>query len=232
MHRKVSILILALFLLVETAGAQSIHQSLAFVAREKASSYSDITWEHNCDALGDAQIAVGSATVTYDAGILLNESDQTQGTGCFDSNDDDYDEIKFNQSGNFSYTNSRIGFHFNPQELSTGRMIEMTGDLSITFTSGTYVYASYRGSGNQLIDLGVSTSTWYYIELEFNNTVMTVYVNDVEKGNATGSDAWTSTTITFFAPPGRTAWDYLLDRMRISNDHTRDLYAIKDINIS
>ena len=201
-------------------------------ATTSGTDYSDIIWYHNCDALTTATKSGGSSTVNFDAGILLNTTDEVIGTGCFDQNNDGFDDFDFAISGNVDFASGRIGFYLNPQEGASGKILStIGGDFFINYFQGS-------GSGDLdfTIDMGpaqncntnMSTGTWYFLEFEFNSTTVDVYMDGSSVCSLTGGTEPNDTQISFMAQDGN-AWDCLMDNIIISNDPDRDLNAIKTI---
>jgi hypothetical protein len=204
--------------------------------------YSDIVFQFNCDSdTTGVSPTRGSGTITIDGGILLNTTDKIEGTGCLDQNNAGNNNFKFDISGNFDYTNSRIGFWFNPQEdlTNTGWVISTTANTSNGFQSRPYndgggrLSLSYLGANSASNSLfGESVGTWYYIEISFSDTEAKMYIDgSLYQTTSAGANSFTDTSIIFGALDGN-ALDALYDEIRISNNKDRDLYAIRNTVIS
>jgi hypothetical protein len=206
-------------------------------------SYDDIVFQFNCDTATDgATPEIGSGVIDQiSGGFIINTADQIQGDGCLDSNNDGYNKFSLDISNNFDYENSRIGFWINPQETiaSGGYIIFTEGNTNNGFFSRPYndgggrISLKYLGgtaSGTDVI--GESVGTWYYIEISFSETEAKMYFDGSLVQTATaGANSFTDTLIYFGAVDG-TAFDFLIDEIRISNNKDRDLYAIRNTVIS
>lgn len=199
--------------------------------------YSDIIFYDNCDSATNGHSPQkGTGTVTNTGGILLNTSDQAAGTGCWDQNNDGSDNMNFPVASNFDYTNSRIGFYWNPQEaltnagfiIFTSPSLVSNGFKIQSDTGNERFTIEYAGNGTNNLGSAVSIGAWYFIELKFSDTTMELFIDGVSIDTRTRSNAFTDTAIHFGTYSGN-ALDSLWDQVIISNDNTRDLYAIRDV---
>jgi hypothetical protein len=203
-----------------------------FVGVTATSSYSDIIFYLNCDAdSGNAQKAGGSATVTWDAGILLNETDEIVGTGCVDQNNDGSDDFDFEISGNVDFDSGRIGFWFNPQEALTnaGRIVTSIGNdfYVIANTANGNISVIYLGTTNDN-NGSFEVGTWTFLEFRFNGTECKAYQDGNLIATVNGTGSVDDTVLSFMAQDAN-ALDQLIDNIISSNNPDRDLYAVRTV---
>jgi hypothetical protein len=195
--------------------------------------YSDIIAYHNCDSnSANLTKAGGSATVTYDPGIL-----SVGGVigNAWDNNNDGYDDVQFVVDGNMDYASGRIGFYFTPQENAAGIMIYIsttTGDLISYFyaqwTTPDDMVINFKGTGANCTGANFSTGTAYFMEFKFNGNTVTVYKDGTGICGATDTDAYVPVTIHLGSIDGN-AWDAHYDQFISTSDPDRSLYAVKDV---
>jgi hypothetical protein len=205
-----------------------------------ANGYTDITYYHNMDAIGNAQRASVSTTVTYNGSPTAENTTPDLadiGLGSYH----EYTSSRYAQIDitNFDFDSGRLGFwwYFNSD----------TEDQYIfdTNASNNLRLIKTTGSGNQNFNLWyktvqsqyvaspvtVSPGNWYFLELKFTSgTTVNLYVNGTVS-TVTLSGASTAMTATTFAFPriNDSFTRYLrYDQLMYSTDNTRDLYALRN----
>lgn len=195
--------------------------------------YSDITFYHNTEALGDATKSAGSGTVTYNAGILLETTLPIVGSGSWDNNNDGWDNTVFSLASNLDMTNGRIGFYTRFNEMASGAICwaDVTNDFIVKYSSTENLSVTWRGkTTGLLIALGLTLSTGvdYFWEFKFDGDTVTIYLDGNLKGTQTSTtQAITSSTMNNFSLDGN-AWDMFQDQIICSSDKDRDIYAIRN----
>ena len=206
------------------------------IGTSSAVDYSDIIFYHDCNALDNANKSGGSATIAYDSGwdllVSTNGGTAILGADSWDNDNDGYENISFAISGNVDFASGRIGFYFRPQELATGYVcFTDMYDLILRYDNNNDMTLIYLGAQIYDIDNGASAlsiETLYYIEIEFNGTSATIYVNGNNEGTVNGTGVVDDTDFRMGARDGN-QWDAHYDQLISSNDPERDLNAIKDI---
>jgi hypothetical protein len=104
-------------------------------------------------------------------------------------------------------------------------------------TTNNHLQFYYKAGGSSItINTGeLSVSTWYFVEIAWNNTgnEYKLFIDGVQQGatNTTNLPDWDGTGGTNILQLGDSAGtnaDHYSDQLFISNDPTRDLNAIKD----
>ena len=202
-----------------------------------SSSYDDITFYHNCNALGDAQKASGSPAVTYGSGITAVAATSPMigyawdtGTGTFSAATVTIDI----SGGNLSLLDGRIGFYWSPKTayINGAEVLRGTSsnDLLVNrSTNSQTLTIKYRAGSTASIDMGaaVDEDDVRFIELRMDGATAELFVDGDSKGSASGSTAVTSTELymTFTNPAAQQHFDQVI----FSNDVDRDLYAVRNI---
>jgi len=196
--------------------------------------YSDIIFYHDCDAKDDANRALGSASVTYDAGILVETSNPIHGTGSWDNNNDGWDNLSFNIASNMDFTNGcRIGFYHKAIELNYGTLAwTNNNDFEIDWSHIDADHYDFLVMGSTRNVTMLQQGVTQFIEVKFENVAgnqkITVYFDGVSKGSTTGTGLINDTTFNFFSDDAN-AWDSHVDQVIISNDINRDLYKLRNV---
>lgn len=201
------------------------------------SSYPDVIFYHNCDALGNAQKAGGSATITYTAGwslATLNGETPILGPDSWDQNDDGYDRAYIETAGNIPFSGGRIGFYIQPRELATGRAVATHSGIGTATTSfvlynagDSRLYFLFMGQTDNP-DVGLSVGVTAFVEVKFVGNDATLYVDGEEVVTLNGSGTPSEGYLAFGAVDGN-AWDALYDQVICTNDPDRSLYAIRNV---
>lgn len=210
--------------------------------------FADITFFWRCEAAdfsgtdgtddyspGDNTVAlVGNAAINTDA-VMLG----TNGLDCPTAGD--YGQLVIDTRDIISEAEGRIGFNLkfitpidntvlfqvrNDDDNRIRGRINTTDELELGFTySGTAVWFNTSGEA-----LNLATSTKYFVEFSWNTTsnAKAIYVNGVSiLTNNTAISAFAGAPTEFYiGNPSAVAADFYIDHVIVSNDDTRDLYAI------
>lgn len=183
------------------------------------------TYSHNCDALGDAQIAtLGSAVVTYDPAITIT-------SGAWDI-DGAYNGVEIPGAGNINWVEGRYSFEFTPQELAAGYIVQASdgaSSFSISQFSSTEITVNWRGSSSTFIH-GMSIGSSTCIEFFFRPSADPDKIYVLLDGLYMGSIAGTGTTPSgnmIFGSTDANSWGGLIDDVNfIAGDSTIDICEV------
>lgn len=190
---------------------------------EPGGSYDDITFYHDADATDDANYAVGSAVLSFGAGILI----KTGVVGnAWDQNDDGYDNVAISTPSNLDWGGSRLGFYYIPQEIADGYIWHGdTVDNYVMYVNATTTRFEFGGIAED-VTTSLSAGTTYFMEFVFSGTSAEWLIDGASVQTISGATE-PSVGLTFFAVDNN-AWDAHIDQVFISSNTARDLNAIKD----
>ena len=210
---------------------------------DQADTYSDITFYHNCDALGDATKSVGSATVSYGGSILLETTSPIVGTGSWDNNNAVSNRIhiavadNINTGGDF-----RIGMYIvfkEHQQTETHNLVNGSSTyypmLNPEWGSSNYHRMYLYGTTAHSAKTAPTLDTAYFWEYAYDSTANTAYVyvdGVLYQQLSGGANAWSDDTFVTFrlgAESSGSITDQWYDQIIISNDKDRDIYAIRNV---
>jgi hypothetical protein len=223
---KTLLIFLAILLQSSSCYAWGVMTTAGGVA---AASYADITFYHNCDTLGTTPTK-GSGSLTFTAGILSNTTTPIVGSGSWDTNNDGYETVTIPSSSNIDWNDARIGFYFRPFENDAGRV------LYSSTLPGVVIYrydaTQYRIQYKDIDffwthGMTVDGSVSYFFELVLTGTGVQLFVNGSSVGSATGATGTVTGDLVF----GRDDTDVIdmhIDQVIISNDTSRDIYALRN----
>jgi len=211
-------------------------------------NYSDITFWWRCETAdfsgtnGVEDYSAGDDTATLNSSAAINTDAVKYNTNGLDCpGGEDYAEFTVSSDDIIDADEFRIGFwYYAIVSENDGIMINIGQDFNnkidiyIYTTDG--IYWDWKDGNTtrtalSILDAGITVSTWHFIEFagKVSTDYREVFVDGVSKGSS-------SETIGTFIPTtlkigivNDVANDYYHDEIKISNDSTRDLNALKDI---
>lgn len=196
-------------------------------------------WGMDSAALNQSPQKGAVNSITIDAAGFTLQSPAQVGDGLKDNNIGNK-AVRISTTSNLDFSKGRMGFYFHFNEIASGTPMWATLNTAPYFifrwNTGTQFQWRYKDKTTTYSSF-VSGST-YFIELAWDSAETTlgapcrIYVNGVNvsscSGGSTGSDPSVgSGTFKLSGFDGNTT-DGWYDQLLISNDPTRDLYAIRD----
>lgn len=188
---------------------------------------------HNADSLSTTP-TIGTGTITFTAGILLETTDPISGTGSWDNNNDGWDKIIIPVDGNIDWDNGEIGFYFRPNENSYGWLVFAEGaadDFGLLYHNATEFRFDYKDIVG-FCNHGMTTfdgTVAYHIRVKFTSgTDIEIFIDGesvCQDSGATGTIE--ATSISLGAADGY-QWDGVFDQVMMNVDDTFNTYTNRD----
>ncbi len=207
--------------------------------RYASDTYSDILYFWRCEGatLGDDDYSAGDTTGTLNSSAELNTTAAHVGTnGLYVPSGNDYYSFDISNEDIFDATSGSIGFwwyYYTATWADYATLFHVDGatDFYLATYGGSELKVYWDTVSWTTAEASLAVANWYFIEVAYDadTDLMQVRVN--------GSDVLDSTAKAFSAlsSPATLRWgsynggyQFYLDNAMISDDATRDLYALRN----